>query len=75
MKNNKEELGQESVEAYEREFGDYAEAKVYFDGRYYIGIPYVPNRVCKLQSGRLNEKGKLAKNTRNNPKRKGLKRK
>ena len=25
------------------EFGDYAEAKVYFDGGHYIAIPYVPN--------------------------------
>ena len=43
MKNNKEELGQENVEAYEREFGDYADAKVYFDGGHYIAIPYRPN--------------------------------
>ena len=25
------------------EFGDYADAKVYFDGGHYIAIPYRPN--------------------------------
>ena len=43
MESNTEKLVQAKEETCVKEFGDYAEAKVYFDGGHYIAIPYVPN--------------------------------
>ena len=38
------------------EFGNYAEAKVYFDGGHYIAIPYVPNPFASKKKYKKKEK-------------------